>query len=89
MRLIDQDAELLEENTGKTKDEFDLYVGDVWLSSRELLVLWLKQFGGMSDEDIADGLDIDASTVGTYLDRIRNKLERSEQTIQEIDERKL
>lgn len=87
--LSDHEAKVLSENTDKDADEFSMYIEDVWLSLRELLVLWLKQYGGMKTGEIAEALDVDPSTISTNLNRIRNKLEKSERTVQEIDERKL
>lgn len=87
--LTVSEAELLEEKTGRTVDQFEAWVESVWLSPRELLVIWLKQEGDMSPGDIASELEIDTSTVHSYLNRISEKFEKSDDTYQLIDEREI
>lgn len=89
MSLTDLEKKVLEENTSKTADEFEVWIDDVYLSETQLLVLWLKQYGELENSEVAEALDMEPSNVNTHLSRISEKLDKCNQTVQEVDYRVL
>jgi len=55
---------------------------DTWLSPREAEIFDFRMRKDLGREDTADALGIKASTVQTVENRIKNKREKSERTLE-------